>query len=174
MCSVCVCVCILGYMCEKIPEQMFACFLVFNMVTTTPKAFSRFTRSSQSHSFIHRPEVVEVNLRVAFITWDCRKSRRQTYKMSLRMFKEFPVTSVNRYTKRVVLAQEIYIFLYVWCVSNHFEMPSHECPSVCLQALFPDFCRPPTLIAVVIGEVITPFPQEICPSFLAPATVTSL
>lgn len=39
---------------------------------------------------------------------------------------------------------------------------------------------PPALIAGIIGEVITPFPQEMCPSFLAPppnttsTTITSL
>lgn len=42
---------------------------------------------------------------------------------------------------------------------------------MCLWALFPGFCRPPTVIATVIGEVITPFPQEMCPGFLAPATI---
>lgn len=47
-------------------------------------------------------------------------------------------------------------------------MPSHVCPSVCLQALFPDSCGPPAVIAVVIGEAITLFPQEMCPGFLAP------
>lgn len=84
-------------MSEKIP-QADVCVFFRRWWRPPQKHFdgSHHRAKAAASSIVPFEPRVEVNLHVGFITWDRRKTWRQTRKMSLSMFQEFPITSVNR------------------------------------------------------------------------------